>query len=154
METERWEETGKPRWNQKCVLVSRSDRGATWSDVSRAPRSHVIQEHVILCHSCLGLSRPRRHVSSTVTVTSRYGRPNWRLIDGNTEMDGPTKPTQLWPGSAGLEPASWPRLSRSMKEASSCIMKTDILFDSIIVLTWLNLLKKKRCILSHWETTC
>lgn len=45
-----------------------------------------------LCHSCLELSQPQPHLSSTVVLTSRYGRPNSRPTDDKAEVC-PTKAT-------------------------------------------------------------
>lgn len=93
LEMEQQAETGRQsgvRSEPWCLNVG----GATWPQVSRDPRSHMIREHMTLCHSCLELSQPQPHLSSMVTLTSSYGRPNYRPIDDKAEVC-PTKATLL-----------------------------------------------------------
>lgn len=75
----------------------------------------------------------------------------WQHWGGRTHQGHTAVTGQRGPGASFLTQA------QPLHEGGQlmCNENSDILFNSITVLTWLHLLgKKKRCILLHWEMTC
>ena len=116
--------------------VPTNDQRAMGSAVRRHPRSQVIPDPVILCHSCLGFSQPQPLLNSTVTLKIRSGRANYHLRDVKAEVC----PTALTHPGRRAEAGS--RGWGQPPDPGSPVMERATLWGSITALTRLNLLKR------------